>query len=532
MGLTGRKVLDRIIYSTIGIGTALAFLIADYNYNRRNSVFVRGIACLYKHVGESFVSSNPSLNKAGIEAVIASMERQGISSAIVGTENQLLRFEKDAKEYFLTTVDQATLIIKADSPSLDSLLSNLSKEDRRFVQENVKYAVFSPDVVLPDDDDPHYDLNGISISGGIVLIDTKSDDGCRKNPIALLSTLIHEADHEEKKDVKSGKSGLSTLERELFAYERQISVLMRQHADNDLLYRAILETVQKRADTAKYLLGFGDDFKSVHPPQRIIAKCLLRADIRVGVLEKYSANLGKKSGRDFELGLACYFAKIAKTMPLDKALTMLYSYAADNKGTLAEVSAWSAIQWLRKDMLKTTSSADWPYGSDGIGLNFSKKPLQNRIGGAVRGNDTYAVIGKPTLQELLEGKRYEEAGPLGSIPASTEYRLVDIDLIRVKTTAERTTIFIPDREGKPRHDFYRCYIEAIDRNNDKVNDGIAVYYVNNDLKREDGACLAKVDFYNSKGGFVGSGMQWCLFRAKGIDLAFDPKIQAVLWNLR
>ena len=261
---------------------------------------------------------------------------------------------------------------------------------------------------------------------------------------------------------------------------------------------------------------------------------LLEGDIPTETLKRFAVEPSVKSQiRGWELYYAAHFAHTVKTLEKDAAIRQIYAEISrpNIRNTVAEVSGASALQYLCPEVLQTESGAD--VASDaGIYLNFSERQKKNEVGQGVRGNNSYAVNGLPSLDELRAGKKFDEFDIQEKKKGDPTLRKITYVLSNVTSIKIDATgnVRIPKREGRPSEGFFRFYAETIDRDKNGVDDGVLVYYGSNKIQREDGAILSKVDTYDGRGGFVESGLVWFLANETGEDIP-APEQLAKKWNL-
>jgi len=403
-----------------------------------------------------------------------------------------------------------TTIVRSDSDYMGQFY-NQAPSQKGFIQTNLEYIVFSPGVIHNGGD-----VNGLSIGNGVILIDTLAENGGIKNPITFGSIMAHEAQHEKDK----GK--YPRLHSEGKAFKQQKEFLEEQiKITNDELIPALLEDVTSRVNTFEYLSQFDSDFERVYPHKTILAKHLLDAEITSDVLQKYMTDIGD-SDLDNQLITASILANIVWTKPRDKAIRDLHGIATDPKyeGTVAQVSAASALQYLSPKAAKTQSGADISTGK-GMHLDFNERKNKN-LGKAKVGSDTYSVSGLPSVEELIRDEKIPEY----TDQEFTTFSLADVETIKI----DGKKILVPNQEGRPTQDFYRCQIRPLDLDRNGVYDTIEVLYANPNIRNTNGFTLAKIDRYNGSGQLIDTGINWFGAIPSGdVDLDLNQLIQK--WNI-
>ena len=515
--------MRKIKKALIGLGLSIFLAggaIVDHSLKRENSVVSQVVQTLTPD--SSLESLLKKLDKdAGKERAIAAariMKKQGYGAATLD-ENHRLKILNEIDERNLINYFKKPIVIRADSPILKTFYEKAEKSGN-FVKENTSYLTFSQNVIDRTGLGTK-DVGGLSVGKGVILIDSEADDGGIKNPKTYLSTMVHEAQHE--KDNKE-ENKFPRLISEKRAYKKSIECLEEQlKTDNDLIVKAELDSARQVVETAEYLEKLGD-FNNVYPETAILASALLKADIPVSTLEKYSVKPSQKSKKESELHISAYFARIARTLEREEAIKKIYEIISNPeiKGTLIEISGVSALQYLAPDAMKTQSVADIGTGR-GMHFNFSEREKTNEVGRGFVGNDKYTVTGLPTLEEILGNEKWRDykEGQNRQIEV-IYYRLADVNQIKVD---KHGNVYIPDREGKPSPSFYRFAIIGVDIDGNGRDDGIEVYYGSNSLTTSDGNLVGKIDVYDGRGNYTGSSIEAIRrgLKEKGENLNLNPQ---------
>jgi len=499
----GRK----LRYGLIGTAIVAALGVGDY--------LLRGVNSIVPRVAE-VVNPVGSLEGMAADGKI-SREEAGRFARIMDS-NQM-------SEISFGTGDEEIQVVRSDSKELDKHYAQVSKEQAAFIKNNVSQIVFSPNVFVNHGSGRNSDVNGLSIGGGNIYVDTRADNGGKKNPLTYVSIMAHEAQHES--DV--GK-GLSKLVSETRAFERESNVLNEQLTESrDLILRAALEKADGRVETGKYLQGLDGDFGNVYPNTVILAGDLLSGGVNLGSLKKYSERGWAKTTKGHELRLAARYASMVRELDKDKAITELHSIVTNPllEGSVAQVSAASALRYLCPEVLQSESGADISTGR-GININFGKSRRDESVGKGFVGDNSFSVSGTPSLNELLSGKRYDDFSPgSGKESETTTYTLADVDSMKIDHSGN---VLFPDREGSPGEGFVRFYARGIDRDRNRRDDGFFVYYGTNRIVNSRGSILAKVDTHDGLGRYVESGVTWFVAPDKLVEIDGPGKL-ARKWSL-
>ena len=159
-----------------------------------------------------------SENNNKFKNYVKQMKERGLKSGIEN-KDKVDQFKADVLP---VDMSENTWIFAKDSPLLNRFYNQTTAAQTEFIKRNVKYIIFSPDITAKKGL-MSQDVNGLSIGEGIILVDTKADNGGIKNPITYISTMGHEAQHEFEKD-----KNLSTLVSERNAFDRGNQILNGQ----------------------------------------------------------------------------------------------------------------------------------------------------------------------------------------------------------------------------------------------------------------------------------------------------------------
>lgn len=412
----------------------------------------------------------------------------------------------------------AITIAKTDSPLVRRIYEEMGNSTS--VRPNAEWVVFAPNVTSEG-----RDVNGLSIGQKIVFVDTVADNGAIKSPEEIPSVLGHEDEHENP-----ANKSLPRLLNETKSNYRMRSVIefqMSREYSRDL--QALYDSAQKTIDTGEFLQKFGSDFQDVYPESVILANNLLGAKIPISVLQEYKNRMNDKTGIEHELYVASLIAEMALSGNKNKAITSLYSYAANPKlgGSLEQVNAASALQFLLPGALIMQSTGNLDLGKERyVSFNFGSGTNAG-VAGVFPGSG-FSVSGLPPLEDLLNPK----TTPQGTY---VTVRMYDGDTVRDGGRKYglfgNKVLLIPKKEGKPANDWIVVKVRALDTDNNGINDTLEVYYTYPGLDFDDGL-MTKVDEFNRM-RFVESGLvklnSTLKADSKGID--FNLERQWRDWNL-
>ncbi|MDP3882128.1 MAG: hypothetical protein Q8Q31_04610 [Nanoarchaeota archaeon] len=524
-------------WALIGLAGMLGTVAIDGLYRGKNSIPAQTVTMIQSYIPGTIPNLEDRISEfhrahdvshEEINRLIVSLEKSS-QNAIVFDKSGLRVLEDDYSEENLSEILQGnTIVCKSDSQFAGYFIDKLHPQDKENVKTSVKYIIFSPNVVNRIGSS-HEDVNGLSIGGGIILIDTLADDSSIKNPKTFGGVIAHEAQHEKDRDKR-----YPTLTSEKRAYQSGARTLeFIAQNDRDSILKATLTRAKDTIKTAEYLERFGSDFSRVYPSGTILAKDLLEADINIQTLSKHKSR-EDKTKKDLELICAASFAEVIRLQSREEALKILYPYASEKKfaGTIVQISAASAIAYLCPNACKTESSGDIAEKGFHLSLQDRRNGRKtNHLGQGSEGEEGYSVSGLPSLQELLEDQRFEDYETGGEYPAAI-YQLAQVDKIKVKISVDGVKlVYLPNREGKPSAQFFRAYVELVDANQNGRADEIRVYYFNDNVVNGDGSALAKIDVYNGLGQYISSGVTWFAARSKGRDLQFNPREEALKRNM-
>ena len=398
-------------------------------------------------------------------------------------------------------------VCRTDSPLLEGLIEALPEDEKESLKATVPIIIFAPDV-KNELGTSSGDVNGLynPEKPAVIFVDTEADDGTKKDKATFPSVAVHEKEHK-----KEAGNHLPMLTSELNSFKHEQATLEYQlkKQPNQVL-KATLDDVAGRVKTGEYLAQFGNDFEDVYPGKVVLAKDFLQANIPLNTLVNYINHKEKdpkKEQEDYALRCAAYCSAIVLEKSREAAINDLYSIVSDpkKKGTILQLSAASALEYLCPTALVTSSSSDVT-GGQGMGIAYGKPQKKKGTGQSAGEQNGFSVSGIPSLQELLDNEVFNSVDPNSDPPSGTRYILSDVDVVKQKADE---TILIPKAEGKPQGFFCAGFsINEYDTNENGKPDGVGVMYVSPKFLDADGGMLCKTDVYDLNGKFIRPSINW------------------------
>ncbi len=306
------------------------------------------------------------------------MKEMGYKEAILGFNNQvyILGDEEMSGEQLQAHL-AAPIICHKDSPIFRQFQHRFG-ERRELVNDNVEWAVFSPNVISQNNGRSQEEA-GLSIGQGIVYVDTQAENGQIRDTREYSAIIAHEAMHEF---LRAKRPEPSRLENERLAHSAQRSVakaeLVKEESET---LEGMVNTCDHRIKTAEYLQQekFGSDFDDMYPASMILAEGLLEAGIPQKVLGRYLEVVTGDNELDKELATAAKVALTLHTHNIKRATEILYRWIRTGND-LEKENAASALRYLHPEQLAPdTSGAGWhggkkrssgiSFGGDGVGTD-------------------------------------------------------------------------------------------------------------------------------------------------------------------